>query len=239
MATDEKSSKPKPKEKGGSTAKSKDKGRSSSMAHDEWIIIAIMLLVLLAGAGATLEVDSLPSLVSQVKDKATSITEIAVVRNTIFVWKIIAGIISVGSLGVMAVTIFLSMQYRVHVSTKKLLPVTAAAGTKVVGREKVARKEWLQFLERAGKATPTDARMLVIEADSIADLALQRLGYSGTDMGERMKSLSPTYPHTEKFWELHKLRNNLAHQPGMQVDIKELESAIHSYHYILMELGAI
>lgn len=219
--------------------KTKVKPKSTGISADEWVIIAVAIVLLLAGGSAVLGVTSVPSFVSMISDQTEKIADLPIVHNSILAWKIIAGIISLASIGVMVTTIFLSMQYRVHVSTKKLVPVAQPVGAVAVGGTKVVRTEWLQFLERATKVTPSEARMLIIEADSIADLALQRLGFVGADMGDRMKSLSPTYPHTEKFWELHKLRNNLAHQPGMQVDIKELESAIHSYHYILMELGAI
>lgn len=210
------------------------------MSNDEWIFIIVAILLLIVGGGALLGVTSVPSFVTLVEDEWNSFMDLTVVRNTILVWKIIAGIISVASIGAMAVTVFLSMQYRVRVSTnKKLAPVTRPAGAPATGTGKVVRNEWMQFLERAAKVSPTEARMLVIEADSIADLALQRLGIVGEDMGERMKSLDRSFPHLERFWELHKLRNNLAHNPGMQIEVAELERAIHSYHYILMELGVI
>ena len=217
--------------------KSKEKVKSSS--NDEWIIIIFAIVLLIVGGSALVGVTSIPSFVSMVSEQAEKFSELPVVHNTILAWKIIAGIISIASIGVMLLTIFLSMQFRVHVSTKKLAPVPRPVGGVATVGGKVVRTEWLQFLDRAAKVSPTEARMLVIEADSIADIALQRLGFVGEDMGDRMKSIDRAFPHLERFWELHKLRNNLAHNPGMLLEVGELEKAIHSYHYILMELGAI
>lgn len=220
--------------------KAKPKAKSNGVSGDEWLIIIIAIILLVVGAGALLGATSVPSFMSLIENQVERFTDLPVVHNTILAWKIIAGIISIASIGVMITTIFLSMQFRVRVSTKKLAPVTRPIGVAATtAGTKVVRIEWLQFLERAAKVTPAEARMLVIEADSIADLALQRLGFAGVDMGERMQAINKSFPHLERFWELHKLRNNLAHSPGMQVDVSELERAIHSYHYILMELGAI
>jgi hypothetical protein len=225
MAGDEKKPEGKPKPK--------PKKSSKGVSFDEWIIIAILIILFLVGVGAILGANSPDNFISLLGDKFENFGEIGVVKNTLLVWKIIAGIISLGSLGVIAVTVFLSTQYRVHVSTKKLQPLAGGSPQKVV------RKDWMQFLERAAKATPREARMLIIEADSIADLALKRRGAAGEDMGERLKSVGRSLSRIDELWDLHKLRNTLAHEPGKQVTIKELENAIHSYHAILMELGAI
>lgn len=86
---------------------------------------------------------------------------------------------------------------------------------------------------------PSDWKIAILEADNILDEIVERMGYKGTTLGERMKSIEASdFPYLEEAWEVHKLRNTLAHK-GTNLDLSrsEAEQAVNIYHRIFKELG--
>ena len=73
-----------------------------------------------------------------------------------------------------------------------------------------------------------DPARRVMEADSILDQTLKELGYQGS-LGEKLKKAGPILPNTNDVWNAHKLRNKIAHEPGVQVTDAEANRALRSF----------
>ena len=72
---------------------------------------------------------------------------------------------------------------------------------------------WNDVRQLIESASPNDWRQAIIESDIILDDMLNRLGYVGQSIGEKLKTADPAKFHTlQEAWEAHKVRNEIAHQ---------------------------
>ncbi|MBD3238766.1 MAG: hypothetical protein GF332_03970 [Candidatus Moranbacteria bacterium] len=76
----------------------------------------------------------------------------------------------------------------------------------------------LQF--KLNSANSDNWKLAIIEADKLFDQALIRANISGTTTGERLKNLVPGDLDglLDSVWEAHRMRNNIVHQPGFEID---------------------
>jgi hypothetical protein len=62
---------------------------------------------------------------------------------------------------------------------------------------------------------PQSIKLAIFEYDKLADLVLTRLRIPGKTLGEKMKAAKKLFPNQNlynTFWNVHKLRNTLAHE---------------------------
>lgn len=86
---------------------------------------------------------------------------------------------------------------------------------------------------------PNDWKLAIIEADIIMDEEFKRLGYAGTSIGERLRSISPSAMQTlDDAWEAHKVRNQVAHAGADFVLTQKLaRETLMRYERVFNELG--
>lgn len=82
--------------------------------------------------------------------------------------------------------------------------------------------------------------LAIVEADKLLDKALLEMGVSGKTMGERLKRCGKEkFSHLNSVWHVHKLRNQIAHEPRFSVEYAEARRALVTYRQALKDLGAI
>lgn len=101
------------------------------------------------------------------------------------------------------------------------------------------RKSWLKIENSFTKDNRQSWSMAVIEADKLLDQAMIELGISGKTMGERLKQVSNNFSNKNAIWVAHKLRNQIAHEPGINIELKESRLALGAFKRGLKDLGAI
>jgi hypothetical protein len=72
-----------------------------------------------------------------------------------------------------------------------------------------------------------DLHRRVLEADSILDAALGELGYTGS-MADKLRKAEKYIVDLEAVWRAHKVRNRIAHEPGMQLTENQAQLATSS-----------
>lgn len=103
------------------------------------------------------------------------------------------------------------------------------------------REEWMR-IEQSLRNDPDILQMAIIKADRLLDSALTRLRFSGSTMGERMKSAGAKMGDRETvnaIWAAHKLRNRIAHEPSTKITPAIAKKALGSYKKALRNLGAL
>lgn len=106
--------------------------------------------------------------------------------------------------------------------------------------QKIAREGWTRITGKIDATEQKDFKSAIIEADALVDAVLKAYNYSGETMGDRMKSIKKDeLPSLDDLWQIHKLRNTVAHHPTYEITSKRGESALKTYEKILRELGAI
>lgn len=98
---------------------------------------------------------------------------------------------------------------------------------------------WLSIENQFTKEHPSSYNMSVVEADKLLDRALVEMGAVGKTMGERLKRSKESFSELNSVWYAHKLRNQIAHEPGFQLDYHQARRALNTFRRALKDLGAI
>lgn len=98
---------------------------------------------------------------------------------------------------------------------------------------------WLAIENTLNKDNPLSFNAAVVEADKLLDRALHEMGVPGKNMGERLKKSGSKFSELNSVWYVHKLRNQIAHEPGFSLDYQRSRRALTVFRQALKDLGAI
>ncbi|HSE35297.1 MAG TPA: hypothetical protein VLB83_04180, partial [Candidatus Paceibacterota bacterium] len=103
----------------------------------------------------------------------------------------------------------------------------------------IKSERWARVEEYMQSQNDSDWKIAVLEADNILDEAVERMGYPGETLGERMKVIEPSdFPYLDEAWEAHKIRNQVAHKgTNYTLTRSEAERAIGIYYRVFKSLG--
>lgn len=101
-------------------------------------------------------------------------------------------------------------------------------------------KEWQKIKGRLETEMESEWKLAVIEADKIMDNILNRMGFGGVSLGERLGRLTAaSLPNIEEVKEVHKIRNNIIHDPTYRLTLEEAKRIITIYEKALTDLQAL
>jgi len=78
----------------------------------------------------------------------------------------------------------------------------------------------------------TDPGRRVLEAQSIIDRALSDMGYRGT-FAEKLRRIQTQPKEFRDVWDALKLRNRIAHEPGMTISPQQANTVLHAFKRFL------
>jgi len=100
-------------------------------------------------------------------------------------------------------------------------------------------KQWNKIMTRLETGIESEFKLAVIEADSMLDDILRRMGFAGETLGERLEKLTAaTLPNIEQIKEVHKIRNNIIHDPDYRLPLDEARKVMGIYEQALRDLQA-
>jgi hypothetical protein len=82
-------------------------------------------------------------------------------------------------------------------------------------------------------------QMVVMDCDKLMDKALIDFKLKGSTMGQRLKNAKNLSFNLNQVWQVHKLRNQIAHEVGFQVSKKDAENALSLTRANLKKLGLV
>ena len=107
------------------------------------------------------------------------------------------------------------------------------------GVSKVVRK-WQKTKKRLETGIESEAKLAIIEADKVLDDTLNRMGFGGLTLGERLERLKvASLPNIEEVKKAHKIRNSIIHDPTYRLDLEEAKKTIAAYEKALTDLQAL
>lgn len=102
------------------------------------------------------------------------------------------------------------------------------------------RARWEEILRHMDSAKEAEWKFAVIEADKLFESVLQKAGFPGQSLGEKLINIQPgQLQHLDGIWYAHKIRNRLAHDVDYFLRYSEAKQAIDYYDAALQELEAI
>jgi hypothetical protein len=81
----------------------------------------------------------------------------------------------------------------------------------------------------------SDPLRRVLEADKVLDHALTAHRYKGS-LGEKLKKAGPRFSDLNAVWRAHKLRNRIAHEPGIEISKQQSAAAVAALHRAVSDL---
>lgn len=98
-------------------------------------------------------------------------------------------------------------------------------------------KQWEKIIDRLETGREAEYKLAVIEADGFLDDILEKMGYKGETMGDRLKQLSSIIlPNLDEVWEAHKIRNNIVHDPDYRLTLEQAKRTLEIYEKSLRDL---
>lgn len=110
-----------------------------------------------------------------------------------------------------------------------------------IHRKDVKNLRWQDVLTHSDSDRPNDWKLAIIEADIILDELLNTLGYAGTTIGEKLKSVSPaSFTTINQAWRAHNVRNRIAHE-GADFNLSQMEArqTVAEYKMVFDEFNFI
>jgi hypothetical protein len=102
--------------------------------------------------------------------------------------------------------------------------------------------KWQVILNHVNSENSAEWKIAIIEADSMLDEILDKEGYGGNTVAEKLKMMSSRrLASYDDAWEAHKFRNEIAHSGSEEVDISKkiardtiakFENAFHELGYL-------
>jgi hypothetical protein len=102
------------------------------------------------------------------------------------------------------------------------------------------KKDWEHINDRIAKNDEASLKLAIIEADSMLEDVLKRMGLEGRDMGEQLEQLgSQQLKSYAEIVEAHRLRDLIVHQKDIIVTKEQAQIAVDSYGKALKELEVL
>jgi len=99
-------------------------------------------------------------------------------------------------------------------------------------------KQWVKISKRLEPGKAEDYKMSLIEADSLLDDVLKRMGFKGENMKERLEqaAAAKTLSDIENIQKAHKLRNNIVHDPDYNLSLDKTKETLQAYEKAFRDL---
>ena len=100
---------------------------------------------------------------------------------------------------------------------------------------------WQKVLEHTVSDNPSDWRLAILEADIVLEETLDRAGYVGDTLGDKLKNAEKRpFASLNAAWEAHRIRNAIAHQgQGFELTQRDARRAISLFEAVFRELGSV
>jgi|ERR1035437_10179702 hypothetical protein len=115
-------------------------------------------------------------------------------------------------------------------------PVEQAYDATAKGDPELSNR-WKRILELVSSTNENDQRQAIIQADIILDDILNRMGYSGDGIGEKLKGVDRgDFKTLDQAWDAHKVRNMIAHEgPDFKLSQHEAKRVINLFQQVFEE----
>ncbi len=94
--------------------------------------------------------------------------------------------------------------------------------------------QWNKIRDRLKSKNQSQYKAAVLEADSVVDEMLKKIGYSGKDMSERLESANVgQIENLEELKKSHQVRNRIVYEKNFSLDLDSAKDVIKSYEDFL------
>lgn len=101
-------------------------------------------------------------------------------------------------------------------------------------------KIWSKITERLETFSEQEYKLAVMEADDILDKILEKMGYPGKNLKDRLKLLTKaTLPNIDQILEAHRIRDDILHDPDYRLTRDQAKKLLAIYERALSDLESL
>lgn len=101
-------------------------------------------------------------------------------------------------------------------------------------------EKWKKIMARLDKKLESEAKLAILEADSLLDEVLKKSGYAGETLTEKLEKLtSTTLPNLEELKKARQVRENIISDPVYKLDLEKAKEILKVYQKSLTYLEAL
>ena len=101
-------------------------------------------------------------------------------------------------------------------------------------------KKWEKIIKRFERGSESEIKLAILEADDLLNEILEKMGYPGETLGEKLKRVKKTIlPNSEEILEAHKIKSDIVHDPSYFLSFEQAKKVLEIYERTLSELEAI
>lgn len=99
---------------------------------------------------------------------------------------------------------------------------------------------WKNIIRRLETASEEEYKLAVIEADTMLDASLKRIGFTGETLADRLGKVNVAIvPNLPEVREANRIRNNIVHDPSYRLTLSEAKRIIEIYQVTFQNLDLI
>ncbi|MEK7607385.1 MAG: hypothetical protein AAB484_00435 [Patescibacteria group bacterium] len=97
--------------------------------------------------------------------------------------------------------------------------------------------KWLKVQTHINSDNPAEWRLAILEADIMLGDILEKMGYQGDSIGDKLKSVDKSdFLTLDSAWDAHRVRNQIAHEGAdFQLNEREAKRVIELYKKVFGE----
>ena len=100
-------------------------------------------------------------------------------------------------------------------------------------------KNWRRIKERLNSGMESEYKLSISDADGLLDDILKKMGYAGSNLEERLGSLTEvSLPNIEEVKQSHQTRNTIIRDPDYRLSLDEARKTLDVYEKTLRDLQA-
>ncbi len=98
-------------------------------------------------------------------------------------------------------------------------------------------KNWEEVKKKASHEKEAERKLAVIEADDIINSAFEQIGYTGSDLIEKLDGLNKDIvPLIEELKEAHRIKRDLVYDPNRSMSKEEAERIVSYYDATIKDM---
>ncbi len=201
---------------------------------EEMIVLGIGIYIVMRLLGGYGDVEG-GTLAQRFQAMIDGVGATPIIHNFVVAYFIFANILTI--LFVVGITYaLLRVQTYLRESREKLYP----HGADVI-EEVVKNPRWQRVLTHISSDNPNDWRLAILECDIMLDEVLDKEGYVGDTIGDKLKkAVRGDFKTLDEAWEAHRIRNAIAHEgQDFAVTDREARRVINLYETVFKEFDFI
>jgi hypothetical protein len=101
-------------------------------------------------------------------------------------------------------------------------------------------QRWKKIISKLEKKSEAEAKLAILEADSLLDEVLKKSGYPGETLTERLEKLTPaTLPNLEELKKARQVRESIISDPTYRLEFGKAKEILKIYEKALTYLEAL